>query len=663
MKTNLGRVEDPQSWNSDALEQTAPMSQASLSLSQHLASSGNSTPSDLSSKPLPAFVKPLPPKMGTEDIEYLRVKGALTLPEPDLLDACLQSYFQNVQPLFPIVDAFKIITIVKGVNTDEKLSLLLLQAMIFVGSTWVDVKSVRKLGFLSRKGFRRSINGKMRLLYDSDYEDDRLCLIQTFVLWTFWFEGPNQNKDAWHWIGVALSLSRTISLHQSPSNFDLNPSLRKLRRRLWWGLVTRDTIASFGLSRSPRISDINHNVPMLEVEDFDSGQALEFLDGAVPPSLRQQQMQARLCVSFVQLVHIFGRIFKAAYPEIESGKTAVLYSRHQLEGMDKVTSKKKPLDAQQLKSFERDLSQWRQDISDELWHSAPLSSTSGSLEIAEQAHKGLMSMMYYAALMNLHRPQMMPPTTILHPTEPSATTTQDNSRAIVRFAAQQITKIAMDFYEEDLVGSLSATCISCLVPASIYHIFDMTSADSNLRIEALQRLEQCKAIFQAFSDQQFGGPWALHTLNYIINRLEERKLQLAGAQASVNIASTASTQDPQQRHPTSLPIENGVIGAISAVKMQSLSRLGQPSDGDLTSNKRSAERKKQGELTLSSPMVGVFPTLTSIGTVDTLLPPFTTEQPMLDDLTTFLGPDLSWFDFAHASNNLEAMDSTNFDPT
>lgn len=540
------------------------------------------------------------------------------------------------------MDAAKITSIIKGTNLDnEKLSLLLLQALIFVGSTWVDVRLIRKLGFLSRNAFRRSIHRKMRLLYDADYENDRLCLIQTFVLWSFWFDGPNENKDAWHWIGVALSLSRIIGLHQASSEPNIDPAKDSQRKRLWWMLVTRDVLCSFALSRSPQIGEVDHNVAMLGMEDFDFHQLPDQLPGTVPPSIRQQRTFAQLSILFVRLMHIFGRICKVAYEESGSGKTAVLYSSQQLEGKDTINCKRKPSNMDQLKSYEKDLGEWRQGVPDELWHTSNIPSNPKGLERAELAHRGLLSMMYYTTMLNLHRPQMLPPGSVLNQIEPLQETTPDSSRGIVRFAARRITEIAMDFYAEDMIKSLSATCITCLILASITHIFDMTSDDQVIRFEAHNRLEQCKAIFYAFSEQQFGGQWALHVIGYIINRIERPKLQykdLPTAKQAV-ISTAGNVVDGESDIPSSNTIDEYEIDHLRPT--QPISSTGQRSTNNPVSDTR-----------MFTSEINTMPAFSMLrqpfGNPDTLLPPLAMNQAIPDNLANFLGPDFAWLDFPNA---------------
>ena len=403
--------------------------------------------------------------MDPNDVEYLRVKGALVVPESNLTSACLRAFFQHVQPMFPIVDSSKILSIVKGTDPNkEKLSLLLFHTLIFVGSTWVDVRLVRRTGALSRKSFRQSIHQKIRLLYAADYEVDRLCLIQTFVLCTFWWEGPNETKDAWHRTGIALSLARTIDLHRSSPALGRTSSEteRRLRKRLWWVLIARDIISCFGLSRFPRISDTDYDVPMLEIEDFDL--TSESWEDGDTVSISRQRASAQLCIAFLKLICIFGKIFRAAYPEGLAGKTAILFSSQQIEGTDQTSCKIDQPTVDRLRTYERDLQSWRRDqVPQELWHTGPLPFKIAESERADLAHRGLLSALYHTSLLVLHRPMVS--------LSNQATTTAsseligDQARNAVRTAAREITKIAMDFFVADLVDALSATVISCLIPA------------------------------------------------------------------------------------------------------------------------------------------------------------------------------------------------------
>lgn len=640
-------IEDPWIWTSNEQDRKFT-SQESFGHSWQPASGRGLVRPELPMGDMPDYIKPFPSNIEAEDIQHLKMKGVLTLPHADLRDACLRCYFQNVQPIYPVVDPVKIVSLLDGTNKgNEKLSLLLLYALIFVGGTWIDVRLVRKLGFLSRKAFRKSIHRKMRLLYDADYENDRICLIQIFVLWTFWFEGPNENKDGWHWIGVALSLSRVIGLHQASSAADTNSATSRYRRRLWWSLATRDVICSFALSRCPRISDIDHNVTTLGIEDFEFHQMPDVLPGAVPQPLRQQRTFAHICVLYVKLVSIFGNICKAAYPESGSGKTSVLYSSQQLEGTDSISSNRNLSMTDQLKLFQRRLDEWRQAVPDDLWHTSSSLSNLKGAEGAERAHRGLLSMMYYATIMILHRPQVLSISSEIHPLDTSQKVMPDPSRTTVRFAARQITQIAMDFYEEDLVESLAATCITCLILASISHIFDMMLNEQTIQSEANQRLEQCKAIFNAFSEQQVGGQWALEVIEYILFRLKNQqnhyKVDIPITQTAMNSAVVKESQ-----------VSLAGNEAESPDRLQA-NRF--PVSMDSSRDRATSELAGDGDALISG--ISTFPAFSMsrqpFSCNDSMLPSLPLDQPLPDNLMNFLGPELAWFEFPNTSENLDGM--------
>lgn len=86
---------------------------------------------------------------------------------------------------------------------------------------------------------------------------------------TYWYETPDDQKDTWHWMGVAISLGHTIGLHRNPANTNMPPQRRKLWKRIWWSCFMRDRLIALGMRRPTRIKDEDFDVPMLVEDDFD----------------------------------------------------------------------------------------------------------------------------------------------------------------------------------------------------------------------------------------------------------------------------------------------------------------------------------------------------------------------------------------------------------
>lgn len=113
---------------------------------------------------LPPFVRPLPAKIAAEDVSYLHIKGALTLPNIALQNALLQAYVEYVHPYMPLMEIHEFLNIVTrrdGLNGQT--SLFLYQAVMFSASAFVDMKHLREAGYSTRKAARKSFFQRTRV--------------------------------------------------------------------------------------------------------------------------------------------------------------------------------------------------------------------------------------------------------------------------------------------------------------------------------------------------------------------------------------------------------------------------------------------------------------------------------------------------------------------
>jgi hypothetical protein len=113
---------------------------------------------------LPSFIKPLPPRIGADEVQYLAKKGALTLPHSGLRNELLQAYIEFVHPYMPVLDVCDFVTIVESGNSQfGRLSLILYQAVMFAGSAFIDMQHLYKAGYSSRKHARRDLFQRTRV--------------------------------------------------------------------------------------------------------------------------------------------------------------------------------------------------------------------------------------------------------------------------------------------------------------------------------------------------------------------------------------------------------------------------------------------------------------------------------------------------------------------
>ena len=151
-------------------------------------------PMSQSSLPMPQYLRPLPLRFLMDDIEYLDKKGALTVPETPLRNELLRSYAQFVHPFLPVLDLKEFLTPIEQNDVNNPISLLLFQAVMFAGTAYIDMRFLQAAGFETRKAARKAFWQRVRLLYDFDYESDRIALVQALLIMTYWYETPMTRK-------------------------------------------------------------------------------------------------------------------------------------------------------------------------------------------------------------------------------------------------------------------------------------------------------------------------------------------------------------------------------------------------------------------------------------------------------------------------------------
>jgi len=115
------------------------------------------------SRQLPIYIKPLPAKIGPDEVIYLSNKGALTIPPKPLRDALLQGYIEFIHPFMPTVDIPELLQSIDRSDGTNQVSLLVFQAIMFSGVASVDKKYLEAAGYATRREARREFFQKTRV--------------------------------------------------------------------------------------------------------------------------------------------------------------------------------------------------------------------------------------------------------------------------------------------------------------------------------------------------------------------------------------------------------------------------------------------------------------------------------------------------------------------
>ncbi|OLN89987.1 Cutinase transcription factor 1 alpha 2 [Colletotrichum chlorophyti] len=122
---------------------------------------------------------------------YLREEGALTFPDMQRCLPALRAYFTWFHPCFPVLDRADV---ARRLVTME-ISPLLLQAMLFIGSSYCDDADIVAMGFRDRSEAKSVTYNRARVLFHSNWEKDEFTLIQSLFLCSSWRGGPTDWRD------------------------------------------------------------------------------------------------------------------------------------------------------------------------------------------------------------------------------------------------------------------------------------------------------------------------------------------------------------------------------------------------------------------------------------------------------------------------------------
>ena len=313
---------------------------------------------------------------------------------------------------------------------------------------------------------------------------------------TYWYETPDDQKDTWHWMGVAISLAHTIGLHRNPATTSMDPRKQKLWKRIWWSCFMRDRLIALGMRRPTRIKDEDFDVPMLEISDFEIEvlpEEIQILgsDCVLIRNTEMQQQLAVMCIEKAKLCISISNMLKAQYsvlsrdgmpPEETTNSTMMLLpnkSNGNLDEVDKV---------------DKELERWYKGLPECCKYRPPplahiLSKEDGEATLL--VHRNLLHMVYHTTISALHRPRFLPTKAS---TKEIPVEAQDRSRMQVRDAASRITQMAAELRRHNLEKYLPTTGVTVILPAMIIHLLDMKSHNPDARERAKRGYEACKDV-------------------------------------------------------------------------------------------------------------------------------------------------------------------------
>lgn len=240
-----------------------------------------------------------------QELDYLRQRGSFLLPPRQLCDQMINDYFAWVHPIVPCVDQTQFRR--QYSENASSISVLLLQAVLLAGSKVCaspDLQDANGTTFSASSVFYR----RAKAIYDANYENDATTIVQALTLMSWSEEGPEDvTKNVFYWSSLAIAVAQDAGFHQSLDGSDLSAAEKRIRKRIWWVLFTRDRSIARSIGRPVQIYADGISLEVISEEDFieESG------GNVVNYSLKEDQVQYFL--AYLHLCHITGLVLSQEY--------------------------------------------------------------------------------------------------------------------------------------------------------------------------------------------------------------------------------------------------------------------------------------------------------------------------------------------------------------
>ncbi|USP77404.1 uncharacterized protein yc1106_04678 [Curvularia clavata] len=447
-------------------------------------------------------------EMDNMEIEILHQRGAFLLPPRALCDELVEAFFKWVAPVVPVINRSRFMRQYRDPKNPP--SLLLLQAILLAGSrVCTNAQLMDSSG--STTPAAMTFYKRAKALYDANFEDDRVTIVQALILMGWYWEGPEDvTKNVFYWTRVAIVVAQGSGMHRSVEGSQLSRSDKRLWKRIWWTLYSRDRSVAVALGRPVAIDPEDSDVEMVSEDDFIDDETDH------PAEYPPDPVHVQFFINYVKLSEIMGLVLSQQYS---------------------VASKHRRGNAIDLTHSDMALADWLQHCPPEVqWDRS-----------RHHFWAALLHSNYYTTLCLLHRAHMPPAGS------PKANNLDGfgeehayPSRNIAYQAAAMITSIIENLRAHDEIRYTPAFIVYSLFSALIMHVYQMKSSNKSIVSATEQRLQICLDALKEVSKVWLVAKM-VHTLFESIlgnKHLEERLQKAAGRNHKKNKVPSAPPPPP-----------------------------------------------------------------------------------------------------------------------
>ncbi|KAI9933470.1 Transcriptional activator of fatty acid utilization [Aspergillus wentii] len=454
------------------------------------------------------------------ELDILHQRGAFLLPPKPLCDELVDAYFKWVAPVVPIINRNRFMRHYRDPKSPP--SLLLLQAILLAGSRVCNNAQLMDSNG-STTPAAMTFYKRAKALYDANYEDDRVTIVQALVLLGWYWEGPEDvTKNVFYWTRVAMVVAQGSGMHRSVESSQLSKPDKRLWKRIWWTLFTRDRSVAVALGRPIGINTDDSDVGMLTEDDFIEDEV------DIPAESPLDPVHVQFFLQYVKLCEIMGLVLSQQYS---------------------VASKSRRMNAMDLTHSDMALADWLQNCPKEVcWQRS-----------RHHFWAALLHANYYTTLCLLHRAHMPPASSA-----PSTYRVEEMaypSRTIAFQAAGMITSIVENLQNHQELKYTPAFIVYSLFSALIMHVYQMRSSVPSIVATCQERIGICIHALKDVSKVWLVAKM-VHTLfeSILGNKVLEERLQKAAGRRHQRARPEAHMPAKRQDHPPKRKFDDMDLG-------------------------------------------------------------------------------------------------------
>ncbi|KAK3714325.1 hypothetical protein LTR37_007911 [Vermiconidia calcicola] len=420
-----------------------------------------------------------PARFSDEDIRYLAANHCLSMPPKDCLDVLVPAFVERVYPLYPVV----ILRDFLGDLRSGSLPLILLNAVCCAGSSFCDLADITPLGFKSRKDARDTFYRRAKLLFDFGYESNKITILQSTTLMSFW---PSRPRDTWtfyHWIGFSVTLAESLGVHRSMAQAHMSDKNRSLLKRIWFTLVIRDAWGAALFGRPFRINDRQCDADQPSLNDFQ----YDVLDW-------DEASSARSC----RLYFVFASSLALILRPIVG-----LRSHPQTPAEQHNTT---------IEALRSDLANWRTSVPIELnWN---------ALSAPDSVYAAILSVLYNNTLILAHLPSSTPQSSVetAQPTTSQPLSDTDPFLNIVTGGSESILSTSSLLVTRNQLTSAPHEMFTGIFLAQVLLYKGITAEETNASKLAKSQTDCFQMVFHQIRDLWEPASWIMHLFKVLSER-------------------------------------------------------------------------------------------------------------------------------------------------